>query len=88
MDEKAIQDLLHRLFMLKYRSEYTNGILDVISRDNQDRVEQVIRQWVLEQNDARLAALEAKCFAYEQIISNSNFAPMIHSNNTKLIVGD
>lgn len=73
--------------MLKYRSQYTTGMLDVISRDQQDMVEKVIRQWVLEQNDARLAALEAKCFAYEQIISNSNFAPMINSNNTKLIVG-
>ena len=63
-------------------------MLDVISRDQQDRVEQVIRQWALEQNDARLAALEAKCFAYEQIISKSNFAPMINPNNTKLILGD
>ena len=88
MDENAIQGLLHKLFMLKYRSSYSNSMLDVISRDQQDRVEQVIRQWALEQNDARLAVLEAKCFTYEQIISKSNFAPMINPNNTKLILGD
>lgn len=85
MNEESIRQLLNRLFDLKYRSEYGSGYnLPVISKEHQTMVESVIRKWALDSHDSKVGTLEAKVFVYEQIISNSNFAPMIHSgNNTR-----
>lgn len=45
-------------------------------------IEKVVYEWANRQmsefkKDKRIAELEAKCCAYEHIIQNSNFAPMI-----------
>ena len=44
-------------------------------------IEKVVYEWANRQmteleKDKRIAELEAKCFAYEQFIQKSNFAPM------------
>lgn len=74
--------MLSRLFNLRYEYESDHRYtFDVISERNRKEVEIVVRQWALDFRDDRIATLEAKVFAYEQIISKSNFAPMIHSGN-------
>ncbi len=45
-------------------------------------IEKVVYEWANSQitefaKDKRIAELEAKCYAYEQVIQKSNFAPMI-----------
>ena len=45
-------------------------------------IEKVVYEWANSQitefaKDKRIAELEAKCYAYEQIIQKSNFAPVI-----------
>ena len=45
-------------------------------------IEKVVYEWANYQTvefkkDKKIAELEAKCYAYERIIQNSNFAPMI-----------
>lgn len=40
-------------------------------------VEQIIRQYLLENHDGKIGELEAKVYAYEKIIANSNFAPIL-----------
>ena len=81
MNEERILELLDRLFALEYQSEYSSMMLPVISRTNQQDVSLVVRQWALENHDNKVGTLEAKVFVYEQIISNSNFAPMIQNVN-------
>ena len=49
----------------------------VINAGSFDEVENLIRQYALDSHDAELGTLQAKVYAYEQIIANSNFAPMI-----------
>lgn len=82
MNEERIRDLLDRLFGLTYRSEYGNYNLPVISSNHRTEIAQIVRQWALDTHDSKVGTLEAKVFAYEQIISNSNFAPMIQNSNT------
>ena len=81
MNEESIRELLDRLFSLKYQSEYSSHMLPVISSTNKQEVSQVVRQWALENHDNKVGTLEAKVFVYEQIIRNSNFAPMIQNVN-------
>lgn len=83
MNEESIRELLDRLFGLTYKSEYShNFYVPVISEKYRKEVEQIVRQWALDTHDSKVGMLEAKVFVYEQIISNSNFAPMIHNSNT------
>lgn len=49
-------------------------------------IEKVVYEWANHQiaefaKDKRIAELEAKCFAYEQFIQKSNFAPMFIADN-------
>lgn len=81
MNEERIRELLDRLFSLKYKSDYGSYMLPVIPKTHQQEVSQVVRQWALENHDKKVGTLEAKLFVYEQIIRNSNFAPMIQNNN-------
>jgi hypothetical protein len=55
------------------RTEY----LPVIGVDYLPDVERVIRQHLLDEHDKEIGELKAKVYAYEQIIANSNFAPII-----------
>ena len=49
-------------------------------------IEKAVYEWANRQmtdleKDKRIAELEAKCFAYEQFIQKSNFAPMFIADN-------
>ena len=80
MDNEKISQLMISLRMLRYSGQYSTGgsyTREVIDKDNIDRVEQVIRQFLLDNHDDKLGQLEAKVFMYEQIIAKSNFAPML-----------
>jgi hypothetical protein len=59
------------------RTEY----LPVIGVDYLPDVERVIRQHLLDEHDKEIGELKAKVYAYEQIIANSNFAPIIIKNS-------
>jgi hypothetical protein len=73
--EKLMKDLknLKRPIESFGRTEY----LPVIGVDYLPDVERVIRQHLLDEHDKEIGELKAKVYAYEQIIANSNFAPMI-----------
>jgi hypothetical protein len=73
--EKLMKDLknLKRPIESFGRTEY----LPVIGVDYLPDVERVIRQHLLDEHDKEIGELKAKVYAYEQIIANSNFAPII-----------
>lgn len=75
----TLEELLEQLKKLKYKSEILGEIeeFDVIKKSEFYMVENLIRQFVLDNHDEQLGLLQAKVYAYEQIIANSNFAPMI-----------
>lgn len=72
-----INKLMYELGALKYKSDTSSYSFDVIHRADLPRVEQVIRQFLLDNHDSEYGELKAKCYAYEKIIANSNFAPMV-----------
>lgn len=87
MDNEKISQLMHELKNLTYnwRSSGDSYNSKVINKEGVDRVEQVIRQFLLDNRDneniefkGKIASLEAKVFMYEQIISKSNFSTMLH----------
>lgn len=73
--EKLMADLkkLKRPTELLGKTEY----FPVISTEHLHDVEMVIRQHLLDNHDKEFGELKAKVYAYEKIIANSNFAPMI-----------
>lgn len=79
MKEEQIQELLKSLFSLKYnwKSSSDNYTSDVINKEGRSNVETILRSFLLDNRDSLKGELEAKVFMYEQIISKSNFAPMI-----------
>lgn len=90
MDNEKIAQLMNELKGLTYnwRSSGVSYNSKVINKDGVDRVEQVIRHFLLDNRDnenielkGKIASLEAKVFMYEQIISKSNFAPMLDTQN-------
>ena len=83
MTEENIRALLDRLFGLTYRSCHSGYDLPVIAADNRVEVARIVRQWALDNHDNKIGTLEAKVFVYEQIISKSNFAPMIQTITTR-----
>ena len=87
MDNEKIKQLMYSLKNLRYtRESPVLGTVssEIIEKNNIDRVEQVIRQFLVDNHDGKLGQLEAKVFMYEQIISKSNFAPMISEIKTEL----
>jgi len=74
-----IEELLKELFSATYKSDRYN--FHIISSSHEDRIEAIVRLWASRQNSitkiedlsVKIAMLEAKVFAYEAIISNSNF---------------
>lgn len=82
MNEESIRELLDRLFNLTYKGEYCFHPIPVIGEKHRTEIEHIVRQWALDNHDSKVGTLEAKVFAYEQIISNSNFAPMIQNSTT------
>ena len=83
MKEEKIKDLLSSLFALRYswKGESDNYTSEVINKEGKSNVESIIRSFLLDNRDEKIGTLEAKVFMYEQIISKSNFAPMIKSEN-------
>jgi hypothetical protein len=81
--EKLMEDLknLRRPTELLGKTEY----FPVISAEYLPDVERIIRQHLLDNHDKEIGVLKAKVYAYEKIIANSNFAPMIikESEETK-----
>ena len=73
--EKLMEDLkkLKRPTELLGKTEY----FPVIRAEYLPDVEMIIRQHLLDEHDKEIGELKAKVYAYEQIIANSNFAPMI-----------
>lgn len=89
MDTK---ELLRRLFTLTYRSSSGGYEFDVISRSEQSKVRDAVNGWAITQDANKviiekekekaelynkIGELSAKVYAYEQIISKSNFALII-----------
>lgn len=93
MNEEKIQKLLKDLFNLKYNwnslgNTYTST---TVAEGGRAQLETVIRSFLLDNRDekkiameTKIAILEAKVFTYEQIIKNSNFAPMITNESHEI----
>ena len=69
---------------LKYKNESEQVEYHVISPRNRALVSNEVKKWFEEQNikatidiQTKIAELEAKVYAYEKIIANSNFAPIL-----------
>ncbi len=84
----TLEELLEKLKGLKRSSDILGKTeyFPVINNEYFRDVEVLIRQFALDNHDAEIGVLKAKVYAYEQIIANSNFAPMIEEK-TKT-VGD
>ena len=87
-----IDNLIERLMSLTYRNKSDEYDFSVISERHKDKVFDEIKSWSKAQDitqeiinkeyeiievKKRIAELEAKVYAYEKIIANSNFAPII-----------
>ena len=91
MKEESIQDFLNQLFaktIIKTWSSGGNYTTKIIEEEGRAIVEAMFRQFLLDNRDeamtaleTKLSAMEAKVFMYEQIISKSNFAPMLVVGN-------
>lgn len=85
-----IEKLMGDLRNLKYSTELMGRKeqFPVIDRNHLSDVEMVIRQHLLDEHDKEMGVLKAKVYAYECIIANSNFAPMvIKESENKVCVG-
>lgn len=75
MNEQEFQALIDELNVSKTGISWT-----IPGSENRKDVELFIRKHFFQsESQKRISFLEAKIFAYEQIISNSNFAPVIKS---------
>ena len=80
-----IDNLIKRLMSLTYRNKSDTYDYHIISDSHKDKVTAEILSWYKEQNISneiteckiKIAELEAKVYAYENIIANSNFAPIM-----------
>ena len=84
-----IDNLIERLMRLTYKRDSGRYVFDVISEDHRDKVTAEIMSWYKTQDEVncdkkRIAELEAKVYAYEKIIANSNFAPIISKEKGEL----
>ena len=82
-----IDNLIERLMSITYRDGF-----NVIPACHKDKVFNEIMSWYKTQNISneiieckrKIAELEAKVYAYEKIIANSNFAPIISNEKGEL----
>lgn len=88
---------LEKLIQMIVSARYTDRDGDnrelLYWKEQKEAVSKIIYEWGTEQlgdNDLykRLGELEAKCFAYEQIIAKSNFRPFITGDNIKSEVSE
>ena len=86
-----IDNLIKRLMSLTYRNKNDTYDFPIISDSYKDKVFNEIMSWYNAQNISneiteckiKIAELEAKVYAYEKIIANSNFAPIMRENSEK-----
>lgn len=80
MTEEKIQELLNSLRELRYTCNVLGKTehFYIISSENFAIVENVVRQFMLDNHDSEKGELQGKVYAYEKIIANSNFAPMLN----------
>ena len=79
-----IDNLIERLMNLTYRNKGDTYDYHIIPDRHKDKVTAEILSWYKDQNISneiteykiKIAELEAKVYAYEKIIANSNFAPI------------
>ena len=84
-----IDNLIERLMSLTYRNKNDTYDFPIISDSYKDKVFNEIMSWYNAQNISneiteckiKIAELKAKVYAYEKIIANSNFAPIMRKNN-------
>ncbi|MCR5451990.1 MAG: hypothetical protein K6F00_05110 [Lachnospiraceae bacterium] len=83
----TLEELLQKLKGLKRPSDVfgRTEYFPVISNEYFKDVELLIRQYALDNHDAEMGELKAKVYAYEQIIANSNFAPMLVKPKEKVV---
>lgn len=94
-----IDNLIERLMSLTYRNKSDTYDFPIISDNYRDKVFDEIKSWSKAQDitqeiinkeyeiievKKRIAELEAKVYAYEKIIANSNFAPIISKEKGEL----
>lgn len=90
-----IESLIKSLKDVKYTSDNGHDF-PVISSWNFGLIEREVMLWASKQDDeierkritTELGRLEAKCIAYEAIIKNSNFAPVIEAVSQKELKED
>ena len=77
-----LDGLCMRLFDATYRDKDDKYDFSIISSRHQQTIEEIVKTWGAEQlteveSARKIGALEAKVYAYEQIIANSNFKPLL-----------
>lgn len=77
MSNEDIANLMSELSNLTYYSSESKYKFDVIHRSELNRVEEIIRKYLLDSHDHKLGELEAKIYTYEKVIANSNFSPIL-----------
>lgn len=82
MSEEEIKKFLVKLFEKKITVGYSTGTYnkELILEEGRDVFEGMLRGFLMENGNAELGELRAKVYAYEKIIANSNFAPLIANN--------
>lgn len=80
-----IESLLKKLFDLKYARESREVNIIGTYNGQQTIVRNAVIEWYLEQTErqnVKIAELEAKVYAYEKIIANSNFKPLLNTEGS------
>ncbi len=78
----TLEELLQKLKELKRPSNLLGKTeyFPVISSEHFQEVEVLIRQYALDNHDTERGILQAKVYAYEQIIANSNFKGILRTD--------
>lgn len=95
MKEESIKDFLNQLFAKSITKTFRSGSdtynTKIVDEQGRAIVESMFRQLLLDNRDeammaleTKLSVMEAKVFMYEQIISKSNFAPMLVADNKEV----
>ena len=75
-----VGELIDRIINAKIRYKGNTYDSDILYDEAKPYVAWIIRDWAQKQDNvltARIAELEAKVYAYEQIIANSNFKAVL-----------
>lgn len=84
MTEEKVSEFLKEIFRKKISKSYSGGSaydVDIVEKEGRIIIEQSLRAFLLDNRDERIGMLEAKVYAYEQIIAKSNFAVFVLPEN-------